>query len=128
MKKIFLAVFVVALLPSLSFGAASDDVYLRQDVFDAKMEALFLRLHGEIETLGNKLNGRIDTLSARIDGLEKRVETTNTFLYYLLVLFGAMLLLPIFSRWWERHEERKQAVTLEDVKRLIAEAKLTAAS
>ena len=60
-------------------------VHVRQDVFDAKMENLFLRLHSEIENLGNKINGRIDALServdgnflalsSRIDGLDKRIE------------------------------------------------------
>ena len=77
-------IFIYLLSPS-AFGAASEDIYVRQDVFDAKMENLFLRLHSEIENLGNKINGRIDALServdgnflalsSRIDGLDKRIE------------------------------------------------------
>ena len=138
MKKILLAVLCLSIL-SPAYGA-SEDVYVRQDVFDAKMEALFSRLHGEIEALGNKINGRIDTLSARmdgnfmalsnrIDGLEKRVEDTHNFLYYLLVVFAAIVLLPYINKWWEERKERKEAaqpsITLDDVKRLIAEAKLS---
>ena len=138
MKKLLLAVLCLSML-SPAYGA-SEDVYVRQDVFDAKMEALFSRLHGELEALGNKINGRIDTLSARmdgnfmalsnrIDGLEKRVEDTHNFLYYLLVVFAAIVLLPYINKWWEERKERKEAaqpsITLDDVKRLIAEAKLS---
>ncbi|MBQ9419945.1 MAG: hypothetical protein IJU31_06150 [Synergistaceae bacterium] len=171
MKKILLAFMLVCVGSSMSFGANSDDVYVRQDVFDAKMEVLFSRLHAEISelrtelkgeisalraelkgdnealrnelkgeisqlrtelkgdnvALRNELKGDIRSLSAKVDGLEKRVETSNTFLYYLLVLLGAMLLLPSVNKWLETREEKKQArqsVTIEDVKRLIAEAKL----
>ena len=150
MKKIFLTLCLVLLLCSCSYAAGSDDIYVRKDVFDAKMEAQFNKLHGEIAELhgeikaliaridGNftTLSGRIDgnfaTLSGRIDGLEKRMDTTNLFLYYLLVLIGAILLLPFFNKWWEAREHKKQAAqpafTLDDVKRLIAEAKFGAAS
>ena len=138
MKKLLLAVLCLSML-SPAYGA-SEDVYVRQDVFDAKMDALFSRLHGEIEALGNKINGRIDALSERmdgnfmalsnrVDGLEKRVEDTHNFLYYLLVVFAAIVLLSYINKWWEERKERKEAaqpsITLDDVKRLIAEAKLS---
>ena len=141
MKKVFAAIFLILILSSVSYGAASEDknIYVRQDVFDAKMESLFLRLHGEIENLGNKINGRIDAfvaemngnlreLSARIDGIEKRMDTMNTFLYYLLVLLAALIVLPYVNKWLEGREIKKQSsITLEDVKRLIEEARLNAA-
>ena len=137
MKKILLVILLVLSVSSSSYGAVSQDmsVYVRQDVFDAKMEALFERLHGEIVSMKNEINGnikalseRVDgnfaTLSRRIDGLEKQNEQTNTFLYYLLVFFGAILVLPLFNRWWEYKKEQRNIhyVTLEDVKRLIATA------
>ena len=132
MRKIFVMIFLLLILSSVSYGATSEDfnAYVRQDVFDAKIEALFVRLHSEIETLGSRLEGKIDgnfrELSARIDGIEKRMDTMNTFLYYILVLFGALLLLPFVSKWLESRETKsKSSVTLEDVKRLIAEAKLS---
>ena len=141
MKKFFAAIFLSLILSSVSYAATSEDVnasvYVRQDVFDAKMETLFLRLHGEIENLGNKINGRFDALaaemkgnirelSARIDGIEKRMDTMNTFLYYLLVLLAALVVLPYVNKWLEGRELKKQqSITLEDVKRLIAEAKLS---
>ena len=130
MRKFLTAIFLLLILSSVSFAAASDDVnasvYVRQDVFDAKMETLFLRLHGEIENLESKMAGNFRELSARIDGIEKRMDTMNTFLYYLLVLLAALIVLPYVNKWLEGREVKKQqSITLEDVKRLIAEAKLS---
>jgi len=139
MKKIFLALLIIIALSSESFGS-SGDVYVRQDVFDAKMEALFARLHGEIEALGNRLegkidslskevNGRIDSLSARVDGLDKRMDFMSNFLYYILVLLGAMLILPFVNRWLDNKKQKEEVqakeqnlpFTLDDVRRLIIE-------
>jgi len=161
MKKIFLALLIIISLSSESFGS-SGDVYVRQDVFDAKMEALFTRLDGKIEALGNRLegkidalskelngkidslskelngridslskevNGRIDSLSARVDGLDKRMDFMSNFLYYILVLLGAMLILPFVNRWLDNKKQKKEAqakeqnlpFTLDDVRRLIIE-------
>ena len=142
MKKIFSGLLFIFIFSSVSYGAVSQDIYVRQDVFDAKMEALFERFHGEIKALSEKIDGvektlsekidgvdktlseKIDgvdkTLSRRIDGLEKRIEDTNNFLYYLLVLFGAMLILPFVNKWWENRKE--SSFTLDDVKKLIADA------
>lgn len=133
MRKFLLAVFLAVLLSASSYGATSEDmsVYVRQDVFDAKMEALFTRLDAKIGELKNELKseiselrGDIKALSSRVDGLEKRVEDTHTYAYWFIIIFLAMLALPFVNRWLEKYEERKSNVTLEDVKRLIAEAKL----
>ncbi|MBR6901762.1 MAG: hypothetical protein IKN30_06850, partial [Synergistaceae bacterium] len=159
MKQILAAVLSVILLSSASYGAASDDmsVYVRQDVFDAKMEALFSRLDakigelrnelkseigelrtelkseigglkGDIKALSERVDGNFLALSNRVDGLEKRIEDTHTYAYWFIIIFLAMLALPFVNRWLERYEERKSAatVTIEDVKRLIAEARLGA--
>ncbi len=140
MKKLLLAVLCLSML-SPAYGA-SEDVYVRRDVFDAKMEALFTRLDAKIGELKNELKseisgfrtelkseiselrGDIKALSSRVDGLEKRVEDTHTYAYWFIIIFLAMLALPFVNRWLEKYEERKSNVTLEDVKRLIAEAKL----
>ena len=160
MRRILIAIMLLCLMPSLSFGA-SEDVYVRQDVFDAKMEALFNRFHGEIMELRSEIKGELDglrtemrteigkvrteladfktevktefgevrgdikALNARMYGFEKQVEYFGNFPYWMLVLFGAILLLPFFNKWWETRAERKQnsqpLVTLEDVRRLIEE-------
>ena len=77
MKKIVTVMLLILIFSSSSFGAVSEDmsVYVRQDVFDAKMEALFLRLHSEIENLGARLEGEIKVLSERIDALDTKFTT-----------------------------------------------------
>ena len=156
MKKIILTMIFVVWVCSCSYGAVSDDIYVRKDVFEVEMKninskldnilnelasqrkeintltqsvaVLSERVDGNFVTLSERIDGNFATLSGRIDGLEKRIDRTNTFLYYLLVLIGAMMVLPFFNKWWESREEKKQAaaptITLDDVKRLIAEAKL----
>ena len=145
MKKIILTLCFVLSLASCSYGATSDDIYVRKDVFEVEMrninstlETILAKLDNQeksinaltnaVAVLSERVDGNFAALSGRIDGLEKRMDTTNSFLYYLLVLIGAMMLLPFFNKWWETREEKKQAAaptfTLDDVKRLIAEAKL----
>ena len=92
MKKFFTALILIFIYASVSYGAASGDIYVRQDVFDAKMEALFNRIHAEIVGLRqelkndiselrqelksdiNELRGDIKALSARVDGVDKRID------------------------------------------------------
>ena len=171
MKKLFFALVLLCIMCSESHAVSEDmSVYVRQDVFDAKMEMLFLRLHGEIENLGTRieaLSARIDaldkkidgvdrslsekidgvnkslsekidgvnrslsekidgvnrSLSARIDGVDKRIEDTHTFVYWILVLFGAIFLMPFVNKFWEFYRERRTpALTVEDVQRIVNEA------
>ena len=131
MRKIFLTIVIILttlILSSVSFGAVSEDmnVYVRQDVFDAKMEALFERLHGEMDRQFAEIKGEIRSLSARIDGLEHRIGDVHNFLYWLIVLFGIILVLPFVNKLWDKLWESRSvpSFTLDDVKRLIAEAQL----
>ena len=136
MKKFLSAMMLILVLSSVSFGAVSEDmnVYVRQDVFDAKMEALFERmdknfveLKSMIKSTENELKGDIKALSARIDGLEQRIGDVHNFLYWLIVLFGIILVLPFVNKLWDKlwESRRVPSFTLDDVKRLIAEAQLT---
>ncbi|MBQ7197375.1 MAG: hypothetical protein IJS40_08205 [Synergistaceae bacterium] len=132
-RKFFMTLLLIYALSSSCYAAASDDIYVRQDVFDAKMEAQFNRLHaeigelkGDIKALSSRIDGNFLALSSRINGLEKRVEDSNTFLYYLLVLLGAMLLLPFVNRWLDskankKEEAARKFITLDDVRKLIEE-------
>ena len=135
MKKVFAAIFLILIFSSVSYGAASEDknVYVRQDVFEIEMK----NIHSTLEKILNKLDAQEKSInaltnavavsSARIDGIEKRMDTMNTFLYYLLVLLAALIVLPYVNKWLEGREIKKQSsITLEDVKRLIEEARLNA--
>ena len=66
MKKIFLAIVFLLLNSSVLF-AASDDVYLRKDVFDAKMETLFERIDNRFDKLETKIDKNYAELNAKID-------------------------------------------------------------
>lgn len=153
MRRLLFAVLLVCVMSAGAFAASEDmSIYVRQDVFDAKMETLFLRLHGEIENLGTRLEGKIDALSEkidgvdkklsekidgvdkklsarmdgldkRIDGVDKRIDDTHTYIYWILVLLGAILIMPFVNKFWEfRKEQRTPTVTLEEVQRLIEKA------
>jgi len=126
---------IIFIFSSISYGASSDDIYVRKDVFDAKMEAQFNKLHGEILELRgdmkalesrmvgmfNKLEERLDGMDRRLDEMGKRIDATNNFLYYLLVLLGALLILPSVNKWLEARKEAKKYMTLEDVLKIIEE-------
>ena len=130
MKKIIILIMLLLMMSSESFGAVSDDVYVRKDVFDAKMEAMFNRLHGDIQALSERMDGnfaalsrRMDGLDKRMDGLDKRMDDLQHYLYLVLVLLGIIVALPSVQKMlqWreERKEARKSSITLEDVERLI---------
>lgn len=131
-ESIYVAMMMVILTATTSFGAVSDYVYVRKDVFDAKMETLFNRLHaeigelrGDIKALSERIDRNFDTLSARMNGLDKRMDDQQHYLYLMLVLLGIIVALPAGQKMLQWHEERKDArkasITLEDVKRLIEE-------
>lgn len=113
-KKFIAALIIIFIFSSISYGANSDDIYVRKDVFEAKMEAQFNKLHGEIKALESLIVGRLD-------GIEKRTDATNNFLYYLLVLLGALLILPSVNKWLETRKEAKKYITLEDVLKIVEE-------
>ena len=133
MKKIFLVLFFV--FSSFSaYGASSDDVYLRQDVFEAKMESLYNRLHGEIQVLSEKIDGINENLSNQIAATNanlsnqiaatnKRIDDLYNIVYWIFVMIGALLVLPFIQHlfgWWEGR--RSKTLTAEDVKKMIDEA------
>ena len=93
MKKVYVLVMIHLLVfGTACYGAVSDDVYLRRDVFEAKMDAFMSeirfmneQLRGEIrevnakiDTVEKNLNARIDSveknLNARIDSVEKNLN------------------------------------------------------
>ena len=132
MRKIITVAMLLLMVSTASFGAVSDDVYVRKDVFDAKMEALFSRLHaeigevrGDIKALSERIDRNFDTLSARMNGLDKRMDDQQHYLYLVLVLLGIIVALPAVQKMlqWneERKDSRKPSITLEDFERLMEE-------
>lgn len=76
MKRLAIMLCIVLSMTGLCFGATSEDmsVYLRKDVFDAKMEAFMTEIRGEFQVV----NAKIDALSRRVDdnynSLSKRID------------------------------------------------------
>lgn len=74
MKKIFLSMIFVFCAVS-AYGASSDDVYLRKDVFEAKMDAFMAEIRGEFKGLNTRIDELDKRLSSRIDELDKRLSS-----------------------------------------------------
>ena len=146
MKKFFVTVFLILSLSSVSYGADSEDtsLYLRKDVFEAKMDALMNeirvgneRLQGEFKVVNAKieaLNKRIDDFQTstanRFDDFGGRIDDLKTIVYWGLSILGLLIGFAIFGPSFGEflRNLRKPSLTIEDVKRLIEEAKLSGTS
>ena len=74
MKKIFLTIIFVFYAFS-AYGASSDDVYLRKDVFEAKMDAFMAEIRGEFKGLYARIDDLDAKLSTRISDLDAKLST-----------------------------------------------------
>ena len=141
MKKIFLSLILVILLSGSALGVSSDDVYLRKDVFDAKMDAFmseirlmneqnrremdkrFSELDKKIENVKTELHQEIQVLNSKVDLLDERTESTKTTVYWGLALMGLILasavVVPPLTEFFKGLRKKEPSFTLEDVKHLI---------
>ena len=75
MRKFVVSAVFVLLMCNMCCGAVSDDVYVRKDVFDAKMEAFMKEMRGEFQVM----NAKIEALSQRMDdnyrNLEQKIDS-----------------------------------------------------
>ena len=123
MRKILLSLVLIATLYcSGVYGVTSDDVYLRKDVFEAKMDAFMAEIRGDIKELSARIDGRIDSL-------EKRIDDSHNFFYLILVGLGVLIAMPFMQKLHiEREIKREKTVqilTVDDVKKLINEAMMS---
>ncbi len=72
----------------------------------------------------NSLTQTVAVLAEHVRGLDNQFANTRNNIYLGLVFLGVVLSFPTVNNYLNRRYEKKQAVTLEDVKRLIDEAKL----
>ena len=139
MRKIITVLLLLLMMAGACFGAMSDDVYVRKDVFDAKMEALFDRLHVEIgelkgdmkalseridgnfTTLSERIDGNFATLSGRIDSLDKRMDDLRNGIYLWLVAITLIVSWPKARDVLKKWIKPAPSITLEDVRHLIEE-------
>ena len=137
MRKFLSAVLLTLSLASGTHGAVSEDmsVYVRKDVFEVYMQNInsnMEKIISKLDILENKINTltvTVANLSGQVDELKNRVSDLRNGFYLVSVLFGILLGLPAFNKWYEtrsekQRENRMQILTREDVERLI-EAKLS---
>ena len=140
MKKFLVTLFMIFVLSTASYGA-SEDIYVRQDVFDAKMEALFNRMDknlAEFKAIANEIKGDVKALDAKLTSFENNtdirfatlenninarlnsVENNVTWWIGGFTLFlTALGIIPLAIKLFEKI--RVPSITLEDVMRLIEE-------
>ncbi len=125
MRKFFVAALMIFLLSSAAFGVVSDDkdIYLRKDVFDAKMDAFMAEmrlgfqtlreelhneiqgvrteLHNEIQSVKTELKNeiqaldkKVEVLTERVNGVEKRMSDLENH------LGQRMSSLETYVGWW----------------------------
>ena len=76
MRKILLSLIFIFAISSCSYGTVSEDmsVYVRQDVFDAKMEAFMSEIRGEFQVI----NAKLEALDKRITDVETHLSNRIT--------------------------------------------------
>ena len=143
MKKMLISLLLVLIFNFAAYGAASDDVYLRRDVFEAKMDALMAEirlgneqlrnelrseiqsvkteLHSEIQEVKNELQTEIQGLSSKIDVLDERTRGTERTVYWGLAFFGIFIVLVSFAPGIAEFIKtlRKPQLTIEDVEKIF---------
>ena len=134
-KIISVIVLFLLVLSSSSYGAVSADmsVYVRQDVFDAKMDSL----RSEIQVGNERILSEIRILNTKLEEMDKRMNTIEThsfnrhedlktMIYWGFSILGLFIAFAIFGPSFGEflRNLRKPSITTEDVKRLIAEAQL----
>lgn len=130
MKKFLFLLLSVLLFSSVSYGAVSQDVnvYVRQDVFDAKMESLRTEIQSGFQLLSTKMEEMDKRLSGQIAAVEthsyNRHEDLKTMIYWGFSILGLLIAFAIFAPSFAEflRNLRKPSLTLEDVERMIAEA------
>ena len=100
MKKVITIILLLLMVSTASYGAVSDDVYVRKDVFEihiqgmnAKLDMLLEQMKefreemkgqrqdiNELKKTVSVMSERIDGLNKRIDGVDKRIDGVNASL------------------------------------------------
>ena len=76
MKRFLYALVLMLAVASASYGSEPQEIYVRKDVFDARMEAFFARMDNNIAELSAKIN----QLDAKISNLNDKVDQNFTVL------------------------------------------------
>ena len=88
--------------------ATKDDIIEVRKDFTEEMNAFRQEIYAKIDSTNARTNAKIDSTNTRIDSLYNAsiAVWTAIFIAIIAAIFGG----PIFSRWLEKREERKNAV------------------
>ncbi|MBR1438257.1 MAG: hypothetical protein IJ587_06935 [Synergistaceae bacterium] len=134
MKKFFIALLITVAVSTSALGATSNDIYLRQDIFEAKMDAFIAEIKLMNEQTRTELRKEIQAnataiqqTNARIDVTNARLEALITMVYWGIALLGILITLAAVAPSIVQvlQSIKKPSITLEDVERII-DAKLQA--
>lgn len=129
MKKFLIALIFAFTISASAFGATSHDIrgdiYLRQDLFEAKMDTFMAEIRLMNEQLRSEIKQELQATNSRIDVTNARLDDLYTMVYWGLALMGIILafsaavpyLVKLFNNIFQPR------FTLEDVEKLI-DAKL----
>lgn len=133
MKKLLSAMSLVLALSPGGFGAVSQDmaIYVRQDVFEAKMEAL----RNEIQAGNERILAEIRIVNTKLEEMDKRINTVEnhssnrhedlkTMIYWGFSILGLFIAFAIFGPSFGEflRNLRQPSITVEEVKQLISTA------
>ena len=138
MKKILSALFLACLICSEAFAVSEDmNVYVRQDVFDAKIEALRTEIQLGFQMVNTKLeaiNTKFEAIDVKLEALDRRItdvenhafnrhEDLKTMIYWGFSILGLLIAFAIFAPAFSEflRNLRKPSITLDDVRKLIEE-------
>ncbi len=147
MRKLILALLITIAVSTYALGATSNDIqegiYLRQDVFEAKMDTFIAEirlmneqlrselkqeiqdtkaeLRKEIQDTKAELKKEIQANSTAIQVTNARLDELKTMVYWGIALLGILITLAAVapSLVQVAKELKQQTFSLEDIERLI---------
>ena len=141
MKKLIMATLIAFTVSTSAFGATSGDIYLRQDVFEAKMDAFIAEMRlinqqlrseikQEIQDTKAELRKEIQANSTAIQVTNARLDELKTMVYWGIALLGVLITLAAVAPSLVQviKELSTQKFSLDDVKRLIEEYNINMSS
>ena len=151
MKKIFAMLILILLMSSVTYGAETEDIYVRKDVFEARMdrmEALIekavMEMKAENEKFRNEIRGEIsvfkDEIGTKLQNVLDEINNLKTEIRVLEIRVSELdhrisiietivywifaivsVMLASLALTPIVKEFRRPQITLEDVKKLIEE-------
>ena len=92
--------------------------------FKKEVNDEFTALRKDAAVLAENIRGLNNSLAQHIRESENRITDIRNDVYLGLVVLGIIFIIKEFFTYFRERNDSRQAVTLEDVKKLIEEAKL----